>query len=102
MDFTVLIVGHIIGIGIPLRNEAIREHRKKGTKTAIFKCRQRRMIFTWVKQMSSYFYICSFFNDSAGVGRRGVRAAFWAALLGGWTKSAAGINVRIPGETDIR
>ncbi len=29
MDFTVLIVGLIIGVGIPLRNKAIREYRKK-------------------------------------------------------------------------
>lgn len=29
MDFTVLIVGLFIGIGIPLRNKAIREYRKK-------------------------------------------------------------------------
>ncbi len=29
MDFTVLIVGLLIGIGIPLRNKAVREYRKK-------------------------------------------------------------------------
>ena len=29
MDFTVLIVGLMIGIGIPLRNKAIKEYRKK-------------------------------------------------------------------------
>ena len=29
MDFTVLIVGLLIGIGIPLRNKAAREYRKK-------------------------------------------------------------------------
>lgn len=29
MDFTVIIVGLLIGIGIPLRNKAIKEHRKK-------------------------------------------------------------------------
>lgn len=32
MDFTVLIVGLFIGIGIPLRNIAIREYRKKRNK----------------------------------------------------------------------
>lgn len=32
MDFTVLIVGLFIGIGIPLRNKAIKEYRKKGNK----------------------------------------------------------------------
>lgn len=30
MDFTILIVGLLIGLGIPLRNKAIREYRKKG------------------------------------------------------------------------
>ena len=29
MDFTVLIVGLLIGVGIPLRNKAAREYRKK-------------------------------------------------------------------------
>ena len=29
MDLTVLIVGLLIGIGIPLRNRAVREYRKK-------------------------------------------------------------------------
>lgn len=29
MDFTVLIVGLLIGVGIPLRNKAIKEYRKK-------------------------------------------------------------------------
>lgn len=29
MDFTVIIVGLLIGVGIPLRNRAIREYRKK-------------------------------------------------------------------------
>lgn len=29
MDFTVLIVGLMLGIGIPLRNKAIKEYRKK-------------------------------------------------------------------------
>ena len=29
MDFTVLIVGLLIGIGIPLRNKAVRRFRKK-------------------------------------------------------------------------
>ncbi len=29
MDLTVLIVGLLIGIGIPLRNKAVREYRKK-------------------------------------------------------------------------
>ncbi len=29
MDFTVLIVGLMIGIGIPIRNKAIKEYRKK-------------------------------------------------------------------------
>ena len=29
MDFTVLIVGLMIGIGIPLRNKAIKGYRKK-------------------------------------------------------------------------
>ncbi len=32
MDFTVLIVGLLIGIGIPLRNKAIKEYRKKKGK----------------------------------------------------------------------
>ncbi len=32
MDITVLIVGLIIGVGIPLRNKAIKEYRKKGGK----------------------------------------------------------------------
>lgn len=32
MDFTVLIVGLLIGIGIPLRNKAVREYRKKKGK----------------------------------------------------------------------
>ncbi|SFH06069.1 hypothetical protein [Enterocloster clostridioformis] len=32
MDFTVLIVGLLIGIGIPLRNKAIKEYRKKRDK----------------------------------------------------------------------
>ena len=31
MDFTVLITGLLIGVGIPLRNKAIKEYRKKGT-----------------------------------------------------------------------
>lgn len=30
MDLTVLIVGLLIGVGIPLRNKAVREYRKKG------------------------------------------------------------------------
>ncbi len=29
MDFTVIIVGLLIGVGIPLRNKAIKEYRKK-------------------------------------------------------------------------
>ena len=29
MDLTVLIVGLLIGIGIPLRNKAVREYQKK-------------------------------------------------------------------------
>jgi hypothetical protein len=29
MDFTVLITGLLIGVGIPLRNKAIKEYRKK-------------------------------------------------------------------------
>lgn len=29
MDFTVLIVGLLIGIGIPIRNKAIKEYRKR-------------------------------------------------------------------------
>lgn len=29
MDFTVLIVGLMIGLGIPLRNKAIKEYRRK-------------------------------------------------------------------------
>lgn len=29
MDFTVLIVGLLIGIGIPVRNKVIRERRRK-------------------------------------------------------------------------
>ena len=29
MDFTVLIVGLFIGVGIPLRNKVIKEYRKK-------------------------------------------------------------------------
>ena len=29
MDFTVLIVGLLIGVGIPLRNKVIKEYRKK-------------------------------------------------------------------------
>ncbi len=37
MDFTVLIVGLLIGIGIPLRNKAIKEYRKKRAKTTILK-----------------------------------------------------------------
>lgn len=28
MDFTVIIVGLLIGVGIPLRNKAIKEYRK--------------------------------------------------------------------------
>ncbi len=32
MDFTVLIVGLLIGIGIPLRNKAIKEYREKGQR----------------------------------------------------------------------
>ena len=32
MDFTVLIVGLLIGIGIPLRNKAIKGYRKKREK----------------------------------------------------------------------
>lgn len=32
MDFTILIVGLLIGIGIPLRNKAIKEYRKKGQR----------------------------------------------------------------------
>jgi len=32
MDFTVLIVGLLIGIGIPIRNKAIKEYRKKKGK----------------------------------------------------------------------
>ncbi len=36
MDFTVLIVGLIIGVGIPLRNKAIREYRKKRDKDGNF------------------------------------------------------------------
>ena len=32
MDFTVLIVGLLIGVGIPLRNKAIKEYRKKKGK----------------------------------------------------------------------
>ena len=36
MDFTVLIVGLIIGVGIPLRNKAIREYRKKRDKGCNF------------------------------------------------------------------
>ena len=28
MDFTVLFVGLLIGVGIPLRNKAIKEYRK--------------------------------------------------------------------------
>jgi len=32
MDFTVLIVGLLIGIGIPLRNKAIKEYREKRDK----------------------------------------------------------------------
>ncbi|MEY8327106.1 hypothetical protein AALB47_24905 [Lachnospiraceae bacterium 54-11] len=37
MDFTVLIVGLLIGVGIPLRNKVIKEYRKKrgqGIKSA--------------------------------------------------------------------
>ena len=34
MDFTVIIVGLLIGVGIPLRNKAIKQYRKKGTKTS--------------------------------------------------------------------
>ena len=29
MDFTIIIVGLLIGVGIPLRNKAIKEYRKK-------------------------------------------------------------------------
>jgi hypothetical protein len=29
MDFTVLIVGLLIGVGIPIRNKVIKEYRKK-------------------------------------------------------------------------
>lgn len=29
MDFTVLFVGLLIGVGIPLRNKAIRKYRRK-------------------------------------------------------------------------
>lgn len=29
MDFTVLLVGLLIGIGIPIRNKAIKEYRKR-------------------------------------------------------------------------
>lgn len=32
MDFTVIIVGLLIGVGIPLRNKAIKEYRKKRSK----------------------------------------------------------------------
>ena len=32
MDFTVLITGLLIGVGIPLRNKAIKEYRKKRDK----------------------------------------------------------------------
>ncbi len=32
MDFAVLIVGLLIGVGIPLRNKVIKEYRKKGNK----------------------------------------------------------------------
>ena len=32
MDFTVLIVGLFIGVGIPLRNKVIKEYRKKRNK----------------------------------------------------------------------
>ena len=32
MDFTVLFVGLLIGVGIPLRNKAIKEYRKKRDK----------------------------------------------------------------------
>ncbi len=31
MDFTVLIVGLLIGVGIPLRNKVIKEYRKQHT-----------------------------------------------------------------------
>lgn len=37
MDFTVFFVVLLLGVGIPLRNKAIKEYRKKGTRTTIFK-----------------------------------------------------------------
>ena len=40
MDFTVLIVGLLIGVGIPLRNKVIKEYRKNGTGTTILRTKQ--------------------------------------------------------------
>ncbi len=37
MDFAALFVALLLGVGIPLRNKAIKEYRKKGTKTPILK-----------------------------------------------------------------
>lgn len=42
MDLTVLIVGLLIGIGIPLRNKAVREYQKKGNRSTNIKDRQKR------------------------------------------------------------
>lgn len=32
MDLTILVVGLILGVGIPLRNKVIKEHRKNKEK----------------------------------------------------------------------
>ena len=40
MDFTVLIVGLLIGVGIPLRNKVIKEYRKNGTRTTILRTKR--------------------------------------------------------------
>ena len=37
MAFTVLFVVLLLGVGIPLRNKAIKEYRKKRAKTTILK-----------------------------------------------------------------
>ncbi len=49
MDFTVLAVGLLIGVGIPLRNKAIKEYRKKGDKDNNLQEPAKEYDFIWVK-----------------------------------------------------
>ena len=49
MDFTIIIVGLLIGVGIPLRNKAIKEYRKKGDKDSNLQKPIKENDFLWVK-----------------------------------------------------